>query len=104
MTRNYYIFRRWNMDIIHSADGYRAIISTDNTADINIDFSKTWQEFAAEVKYITGISLPIRKHISFYKLSDFEQYAGIDASHCRPQGCIVSAKERRQGWRRESIT
>ena len=88
----------FNADIIHvDGSGYRAIFSFPDYPDIDIDLCGTWKDFRDEVKRVCGIWLPARKWFSWSKLSDFEQLAGIDASHTR-KTCIVSARDRRNGW------
>lgn len=51
----------------------------------------------------TGIEIPLKKYFRFEKLSDFEEIAGIDASHPRENGCIVTMQDRRNGWKRWEI-
>lgn len=90
----------FNCDIIHEiGTGYRAIVSYPDWPDVEIDMFPDWKTFVDEVIRITGIRLPARKYFKFSRLSDFETVAGIDASHPRTT-CIVSAQDRRNGWKR----
>lgn len=96
----------WCADIIHE-DGandfpkfaYRGTFyfkSGDEATAYGVD----WQSFCTDVRMKTGIRLPLRKNMKFYKLSSFEQIAGLDAAHIRPNGVHVTAEERfGEGWR-----
>ena len=89
----------FNADIIHETGaGYRAIFSFPDQPDIDIDLCGTWKDFADEIQRVTGIRIPARKYFRFSRLSDFETLAGIDASHIRKQGCIVTSTDRKNGW------
>lgn len=90
---------RWNCDIIRNTDTneYRALIEFENCV-CEVE-AYGWRELCANVKRDTGIRFPMKKYFKFEKFSDFEQIAGIDASHARPS-CIVTMKDRRNGWKR----
>lgn len=92
---------RWNADIIRNkeANEYRAIIAFEDFTEVEAT-GNGYRELCANVELLTGIRLPRSKAFSWQKLSDWEQYAGIDASHTRPT-CIVTMADRRAGWRRE---
>ena len=92
---------RWNADIIRDTETnhYRALFTFYSGPGVEAA-GDGWRELCDNVTLLTGIRLPHRKWFSFSKLSDWEQIAGIDASHTR-QTCIVSRDDRRQGWRRE---
>lgn len=97
----------WCADIIHT-DGaddfpkfaYRGTFYFKTGADVTA-YGVDWNSFCTDVRLKTGIRLPLRKSMKFYKLSDFEQIAGIDAAHSRQEhGCIITKKERFcDGWR-----
>ena len=89
----------FNADIIHETGaGYRAIFSFPDQPDIDIDLCGTWKELTDAIRIATGIRIPRRTSFRFSKLSDFETIAGIDASHIRDQGCIVTSADRKNGW------
>ena len=94
---------RWNADIIRDTETneYRALFAFETGPDIEA-VGHGWRELCDNVTFLTGIRLPRCKAFSWHKLSDWEQLAGIDASHIRPT-CIVSKTDRRYGWRRENF-
>ena len=100
-------FIAWNMDIIHKdGEGYRAIITTDAHEEAQFGcFGEwySWKQLSALIERATYIRIPKRKEFRFEKLSAFEQIAGIDASHIRPQGSLVTMQERQCGWMRECL-
>ena len=98
----------WCADIIHTGGAddfpkfaYRGTFhfkSGDEATAYGVD----WDSFCTDVRLKTGIRLPLRKDMKFYKLSDYEQIAGIDAAHERPQGCHITKRERFvEGWNAE---
>ena len=95
----------WCADIIHT-DGadfpeypYSGVFYFANGLEVKC-FGADWKAFCDDVASKTwGIRLPQRKEMRFYKLSDREQIAGIDAAHERPEGIQVSMQERIvKGW------
>lgn len=94
---------KWNADIIQNeATGeYRAVISFDDRPDVEA-YGDDYRELLDNVTFITGIRFPRKKYLKFYRLSDWETIAGIDASHTR-ESCVVTKEDRRAGWRREMV-
>lgn len=97
---------KWCADIIHT-DGadtfpqfaYRGTFYFESGAEATA-YGVDWSSFCTDVRLKTGIRLPLRKNMQFFKLSDFEQIAGIDAAHERPNGFHVTKRERfGEGWR-----
>lgn len=97
---------KWCADIIHT-DGadtfpqfaYRGTFYFESGAEATA-YGVDWPSFCTDVRLKTGIRLPLRKNMQFFKLSDFEQIAGIDAAHERPNGFHVTKRERfGEGWR-----
>lgn len=89
----------FNADIIRdtTTNEYRALIDFGNCV---CEVEATgWRELCANVERDAGIRFPLKKYFKFEKLSDFEQIAGIDASHVRPS-CVVTMQDRRSGWNR----
>ena len=91
---------KWNADIIrdNETNRYRAIITFEDRPEIDVE-SNGWRELCANVRRACGICFPMKKHFQFANLSDWEQIAGIDASHTRAS-CIVTMEDRRNGWMR----
>lgn len=95
----YYEQNTWNADIIHTPGrGYRAIFSFPECPDYNSEYCRTWKELADAIRIATGVRIPRRKSFKFSRLSDWETIAGIDASHIRENGCIVTSEDRKNGW------
>lgn len=93
---------RFNMDIIHKTGaGYRAIITTENGSETETA-GRNWEELRTATTSVAGLDIGKRKYYSFYKLSDFETVAGVDASHVR-QSCMVTMQDRRNGWSRSTF-
>ena len=94
---------KFNADIIKDTENntYRAIISFEDKPDVTA-YGDGWRDLCDNVKFITGICFPLRKFFKWSKLSDWEQIAGIDASHVRPS-CVVTIEDRRNGWMRENV-
>lgn len=96
----------WCADIIHEDDAndfpkyaYRGTFYFKNGLSATA-YGVDWNSFCTDVRMKTGIVLPLRKDMRFFKLSDFEQIAGLDAAHERPNGIHVSKRERfGEGWR-----
>ena len=93
----------FNADIIRNTETneYRAICSFPNRPDVSAE-GIGWKAFWEDFRNKTGIWLPARKYFCFCKLSDFEQLAGVDASHVR-KSCIVTKQDRLRGWRRSDF-
>lgn len=92
----------FNADIIRdkAANTYRGIFEFEQcSCEVT---GAGWKEFRENVKRDTGIEIPLKKYFRFEKLSDFEEIAGIDASHPR-KSCIVTMQDRRNGWQRWAI-
>ena len=91
----------FNADIIRNTETneYRAIVSFPTRPDISAE-GIGWKAFWEDFRNKTGIWLPNRKYFRFCKLSDFEELAGVDASHTRENGCIVTKQDRLRGWKR----
>ena len=91
------MFGRFNADIIRDKtdNTYRGIFECDLCSCEVL--GNGWRDFADNVKRDTGIEIPLKKHFVFEKLSDFEEIAGIDASHTR-KSCIVTMQDRKNGW------
>ena len=58
-----------------------------------------WNSFCVDVAEKTGIRLPLRKNMRFFKLSDFEQIAGLDAAHIRGMIQVTKKEIFVNGWR-----
>ena len=89
----------FNADIIrdNTENTYRGIFEFEQCAcEVS---GNGWKEFRENVRRDTGIEIPMKKYFKFEKLSDFEEIAGIDASHPR-ETCIVTMKDRKAGWTR----
>lgn len=95
----------WCADIIH-ADGaddfpkyaYRGTFyfkSGDEATAYGVD----WNSFCTDVRMKTGIVLPLRKDMRFFKLSDYEQIAGLDAAHVRGMVQVTKKEIFVNGWR-----
>lgn len=91
---------KWNADIIRDINfnRYRAIITFEDRKEIDIE-GNGWKELCSAVYRVSGIRFPMKKYFQFSKLSDYEQIAGIDASHTR-NSCIVKMSDRKAGWMR----
>lgn len=91
---------KWNADIIRdtTCNRYRAIITFDYRPEVDIE-GNGWKDLVSAVRRATGICFPMKKYFQFSKLSDWEQIAGIDASHVRAT-CIVTRADRKNGWMR----
>ncbi|MBO4796760.1 MAG: hypothetical protein J5553_05175 [Verrucomicrobia bacterium] len=94
---------RWNADIIRdtTVNSYRAIFAFESGPDVEV-YGDGWRELCDNIRFVTGIEIPMKKYFKFQRLSDWEQIAGIDASHTRPT-CVVTMADRKNGWRRERI-
>ena len=93
---------RWNADIFYrSGEGYSAIFSFATGVEILIEPRRTWREFSEQVTKNTGIRIPGRNSYEFAGWTRHDlKIAGIDASHTRPGGCIVTMNDRLCGWTR----
>ena len=92
---------KWNCDIIRNTDTneYRASVEREDGFSVDV-YGDNWRDLCKNVRSALGITFPLKKYFEFSRLSDFEQIAGIDASHTRAT-CIVTMKDRFAGWMRE---
>ena len=95
---------KWNADIIRDTETntYRAIITSESGPEIEA-YGDGWKELVRNVEFLSGIRFPARKCFKWQRFSDFEQIAGIDASHTR-QSCVVTMADRRSGWHRWNVS
>lgn len=92
----------WCAIIVHeNGIGYRGNFLFE-TGAAREPYGENWKAFCEDVRKKTGISLLPRNSMNFYKLSDYEQVAGLDAAHVRGD-CRVTKKEIFvRGWRPET--
>lgn len=96
---------KWCADIIHT-DGadtfpqfaYRGTFYFENGNEATA-YGVDWQSFCTDVRLKTSIVLPLRKDMRFFKLSDYEQIAGLDAAHERGMVQVTKKEIFVNGWR-----
>ena len=95
---------KWCASIIHTTNAdypvysYRGEFHFETGEEVLCE-GCDWNSFCIDVIDKTGIGLPLRKYMRFFKLSDFEQIAGLDAAHVRGMCQVTKHEIFKKGWR-----
>lgn len=76
---------------------YNAIMEIEGKSIDNLPVDANYSTLRREIKRITNKEIPLRKHMIFERLSNFEKISTLDCTQCRSD-CRVTLAELIKGW------